>query len=256
MLYMPGFFGEDLMDRWMNDMDRQFALIEKPLYGHHAKNLMKTDVREHEDGYEVEVELPGFHTDVTPFYERSDVYLCTSQYEGAPLTLLEAQCHGLPVVSYEMPWLSVFAHHLGSVTAPQEDKDGTAAALIRLFRDPEAMLRLSAEARRNVDTYFDIDMQAQWRQVLAMAEQPAEPPAEDSEGALMVRTWNQLLQAQKKAKPGNAAERAGGAETFAPVPLRGPFKMARKKIVTFVRVLLIDGFRGVRDLMEDKKHRR
>ena len=63
MLYMPGIFGEDLMDRWMNDMDRQFALIEKPLYGHHAKNLMKTDVREHEDGYEVEVELPGFHKD-------------------------------------------------------------------------------------------------------------------------------------------------------------------------------------------------
>ena len=63
MLYMPGIFGEDLMDRWMNDMDRQFALMEKPLYGHHAKNLMKTDVREHEDGYEVEVELPGFHKD-------------------------------------------------------------------------------------------------------------------------------------------------------------------------------------------------
>ena len=198
------------------------------------------------------VELPGFHTDVTPFYERSDVYLCTSQYEGAPLTLLEAQCHGLPVVSYEMPWLSIFAHHLGSVTAPQEDKDGMAAALIRLFRDPETMLRLSGEARRNVDEYFDIDMQAQWRQVLAMAEQPAEPPAEDSEGALMVRTWNQLLQAQKKAAPGNAAERANA---FAPVPLRGPFKMARKKIVTFMRVLLIDGFRGVRDVMEDKKHR-
>ena len=63
MLYMPGIFGEDLMDRWMNDMDRQVALMEKPLYGHHAKNLMKTDVREHEDGYEVEVELPGFHKD-------------------------------------------------------------------------------------------------------------------------------------------------------------------------------------------------
>ena len=63
MLYMPGIFGEDLMDRWMNDMDHQFALMEKPLYGHHAKNLMKTDVREHEDGYEVEVELPGFHKD-------------------------------------------------------------------------------------------------------------------------------------------------------------------------------------------------
>ena len=46
MLYMPSIFGEDLMDRWFDDMDREFARMEKPLYGHNAKNLMKTDVRE------------------------------------------------------------------------------------------------------------------------------------------------------------------------------------------------------------------
>ena len=63
MLYMPGIFGEDLMDRWMSDMDREFARMEKPLYGHNARNLMKTDVREHGDGVEVDIELPGFHKD-------------------------------------------------------------------------------------------------------------------------------------------------------------------------------------------------
>ena len=63
MLYMPGIFGEDLMDRWFDDMDREFAQMEKPLYGHNAKNVMKTDVREHDDSYEVDIELPGFHKD-------------------------------------------------------------------------------------------------------------------------------------------------------------------------------------------------
>ena len=63
MLYMPGIFGEDLMDRWFDDMDREYARMEKPLYGHNAKNLMKTDVREHDDSYEVDIELPGFHKD-------------------------------------------------------------------------------------------------------------------------------------------------------------------------------------------------
>ena len=60
MLYMPGIFGEDLMDRWF---DREFDRMEKPLYGHNVKNLMKTDVREHDDSYEVDIELPGFHKD-------------------------------------------------------------------------------------------------------------------------------------------------------------------------------------------------
>ena len=63
MLYMPSIFGEDLTDRWFNDMDREFARMEKPLYGRNAKNLMKTDVRERDDGYEVDIELPGFHKD-------------------------------------------------------------------------------------------------------------------------------------------------------------------------------------------------
>ena len=67
MLYMPGIFGEDLMDHWFDDMDREFARMEKPLYGHNAKKLMKTDVqtdvREHDDSYEVDIELPGFHKD-------------------------------------------------------------------------------------------------------------------------------------------------------------------------------------------------
>ena len=27
MLYMPSIFGEDLMDRWFDDMDREFARI-------------------------------------------------------------------------------------------------------------------------------------------------------------------------------------------------------------------------------------
>ena len=60
MLYMPGIFGEDLMDHWFDDMDREFARMEKPLYGHNAKNLMKTDVRELENGYQIDVDLPGF----------------------------------------------------------------------------------------------------------------------------------------------------------------------------------------------------
>ena len=63
MLYMPGIFGGDLMDRWFNYMDRDFARMDKPLYGHNAKNLMKTDVREYHDSYEVDIKLPGFHKD-------------------------------------------------------------------------------------------------------------------------------------------------------------------------------------------------
>ena len=43
--------------------DSDFFGGRNPLYGRHAKNLMKTDIREKEDGYEMAVDLPGFNKD-------------------------------------------------------------------------------------------------------------------------------------------------------------------------------------------------
>ena len=56
----PAIFGDYLMDDWFDDLDREFVGKKNPLYGRHAKNLMKTDVREHENSYELDIDLPGF----------------------------------------------------------------------------------------------------------------------------------------------------------------------------------------------------
>ena len=34
--------------------------MEKKLYGHRAKNVMNTDIKETDDNYQIEMELPGF----------------------------------------------------------------------------------------------------------------------------------------------------------------------------------------------------
>lgn len=58
MLY-PAFFDDDFFD----DFDRAFAPQKNPLYGRHAKNMMKTDIRETDDAYLLDLELPGFRKD-------------------------------------------------------------------------------------------------------------------------------------------------------------------------------------------------
>ena len=40
-----------------------FPDIDRKLYGKHAANVMKTDVHEHDGGYEVDIDLPGFKKD-------------------------------------------------------------------------------------------------------------------------------------------------------------------------------------------------
>ena len=62
---LPSMFGESLFDDFFDDDFMRFPVWggRNPLYGKHAKNLMKTDVRETEDSYELDVDLPGFKKD-------------------------------------------------------------------------------------------------------------------------------------------------------------------------------------------------
>ena len=60
-MMMPSIFGENLFDDFMDDF--AFPNVDKVLYGKHASNLMKTDVKETDSGYEVDIDLPGFKKD-------------------------------------------------------------------------------------------------------------------------------------------------------------------------------------------------
>ena len=62
---LPSIFGENLFDDFFNDSFGMFPSWNErsPLYGKRAKNLMKTDVRETEDTYELDIDLPGFKKD-------------------------------------------------------------------------------------------------------------------------------------------------------------------------------------------------
>jgi HSP20 family molecular chaperone IbpA len=64
-MLMPSIFRENLFDDWMDDFSwmRDFGNIDRKLYGKHAGREMLTDVRDHEDHYEVEIDLPGFKKD-------------------------------------------------------------------------------------------------------------------------------------------------------------------------------------------------
>ena len=84
-MLMPSIFGEDMFDEFMRDFpffdENAGNKIEKKLYGRHAKNMMKTDIKELEGGYELEIDLPGFtKEDVTA--ELKDGYLTISAATG------------------------------------------------------------------------------------------------------------------------------------------------------------------------------
>ena len=80
---MPAIFRENLFDDFFNDDFPTFPVLSgrDPLYGKHAKNLMKTDVRETENSYELDIDLPGFKKGEINV-ELKDGYLSISASKG------------------------------------------------------------------------------------------------------------------------------------------------------------------------------
>ena len=77
--YLPDVFDDeyDLFE----DFDRNFFGRRNPLFGHHEKNLMKTDIRDMKDHYEMLIDLPGFKKDEMKI-ELNDGYLTISAEKG------------------------------------------------------------------------------------------------------------------------------------------------------------------------------
>ena len=82
-MLMPSIFGENLFDDdWMNfPFNDEFWGKKNPLYGKHAQNMMKTDIRETDGNYELDIDLPGFKKDEIKV-QLKDGYLTVSAAKG------------------------------------------------------------------------------------------------------------------------------------------------------------------------------
>ena len=62
-MLVPSIFRDRFFDDWMLPTIREAEEADRKLYGKHAAHVMKTDVREKEDHYVVDIDLPGFKKD-------------------------------------------------------------------------------------------------------------------------------------------------------------------------------------------------
>ncbi len=79
-MLMPSIFNDNVFDDFF-DFPFYDDRTEKKLYGHHAANLMKTDIQEHDDGYTLEMDLPGFKKEEIQI-ELNNGYMTISAAKG------------------------------------------------------------------------------------------------------------------------------------------------------------------------------
>jgi glycosyltransferase involved in cell wall biosynthesis len=89
----------------------------------------------------------GFRDDVVDLLRAADVLLLPSKHEGLPLTVLEAQAVGIPVIGSTIPGiLEVVSDDVTGMIAPADDYCGYSVKAEALYRRPELVRRLTAAA--------------------------------------------------------------------------------------------------------------
>lgn len=78
---LPSIFGERLFDDFFGEPFMPAFVKHDPLFGKNAKHLMKTDVRELENTYELDIDLPGFKKDEVKI-DLKNGYLTISASKG------------------------------------------------------------------------------------------------------------------------------------------------------------------------------
>jgi poly(glycerol-phosphate) alpha-glucosyltransferase len=123
------------------------------------------------------VTLRGFDPAARDALWRSSAFLMTSEYEGYPLSTLEAMSHGCPVVSYDIRYgpREQISDGVDGFVVPEGDQAALAGRVVELLRSPELVARMSEAAREKVARYGPAEFVARWAQVLhAVVEQAPE----------------------------------------------------------------------------------
>jgi glycosyltransferase involved in cell wall biosynthesis len=86
--------------------------------------------------------------EVGAFFDRADVFVLPTFYEGYGMVIAEAIAHGLPIVSSAVGPIPALVGDSGALLVPPGDVEALAGALSRVVRDPSLRAWLAEGSRR------------------------------------------------------------------------------------------------------------
>ncbi|UQS81862.1 glycosyltransferase [Bombilactobacillus folatiphilus] len=114
------------------------------------------------------VSFKGIVSDLAPIYDRARVVLVTSYSEGLSLALLEANSHGVPMVSYNCRYgpSEIVQDDQNGYLVPQDDIDLAAQKVSQILQDDQLAQRLSDGAYNTVDPFSPATSWQKWQHIL------------------------------------------------------------------------------------------
>lgn len=104
-------------------------------------------------------------TELAQFYKNASCVLFTSKMEGYPMMLLETKAYGLPVVMYDLNYLTLVKDRKGILTAPIGDVEKMSEQLFKLMSDYNYRKKKSDEASESFEYFKSHDYTSEWNSI-------------------------------------------------------------------------------------------
>ena len=106
--------------------------------------------------------LTGFTQEVEQYYQKARIFIGTSEYEGFSLTFCEAMSYGLPIVTYDIPWLTFIKDGRGIIPVEQKRYDLLAQKVISLLQDEAQCQEIGRLGKQQAIELEKIDVGNEW----------------------------------------------------------------------------------------------
>jgi glycosyltransferase involved in cell wall biosynthesis len=109
-------------------------------------------------GLENKIELAGYQKNSKSYYEKFDIFILSSHYEGLPYALLEAMVMGIPSVGTDVVGIKdLIVHGETGYLAEERDYQGLAKVVIGLLENPALLSAFSENAKRITNANFNFN---------------------------------------------------------------------------------------------------
>lgn len=107
----------------------------------------------------------GYKTNINEIYEDAQIHLITSSCESFGMNIFESKIFGIPLVTYDMPYLELLREPKGYISVRQGDYEGAATAIIQLLTDENLRNRMGKEAEKSVKKFNNDFVISRWKDV-------------------------------------------------------------------------------------------
>lgn len=121
-----------------------------------------------EEKLENTVTFHGYTNDPNVVYNDAQLLILPSRAEGLPLSLVEAQSRGLPIIANDIKYgpADVVIDGQDGLLTTNGDIDGLAKAIISLLTDQEKLAQFSENAYKDSERYSEPNVMKLWNELV------------------------------------------------------------------------------------------